>query len=93
MKPRLLEVAIKIFLGVFELFFVGYVCSLRLEGIGWMLIFFSIGLLFWILVHLAIMTPFIMTLRVSIIDISLYLAVHIFYLLAWLFQMDMGDSV
>ena len=92
MKPQLPEILIKIALVGFEFLFVGILCALRLQIIGWMLVILSIGFILWVLVHLALLTTFIITLKPRLIDILLYLALHFFYLFAWLFQSDSPDG-
>jgi len=49
-------------------------------------------LILWALVHLGLMTAFISVLKSSKIDTALYIAVHFFYLGAWLFQLDADDT-
>ena len=92
MDKRLAEVLIKFSLCLFELLFVGILCYYRVENIGWMLVILGLGILFWVLIHIALMITFIATLKLHILDLILYLAVHFFYLLAWLFQADVGDT-
>ena len=75
-----------------ELVFVGTLAALRVMNMGWMLILFGLLLVVWIIFHLGLMTAFVVGIRLSIIDVLLYLALHFFYLAAWLFQSDGGDS-
>ena len=92
MKTQFPEVLIKIVLIGLELMFVGILCAVRLQIIGWMLVILSIGFIFWVLFHLALMTGFILTMKTSVIDILLYIVLHLFYLVAWLFQSDSPDG-
>jgi len=92
MQKNLTSIVFKLLLGGFELLFVGVLCYMRVMDIGWMLIIFGLLLLPWVLLHLALMAVFIGSFKISLIDIGLYLAVHFFYLAAWLFQYDGGDS-
>ena len=92
MTKRLPEILIKAALIGVELLFVGLLCALRLQIIGWGLIILGLGILLWVLVHLGLMTAFIIGLKIRLPDILLYLAVHTFYLTAWLFQSDGGDG-
>ncbi len=92
MQKQYPQLVFKILLMLFELLFVGALLYLRLLNFGWMFIIFGILLLGWVLFHLALMAAFIAGFKVSIIDIGLYLGVHFFYLAAWLFQSDGGDS-
>lgn len=95
MKKKLPEILIKLVFTGMELAFVGLVAYIRILNIGWMLIIFGLLLVLWILFHLGVMTAFIASLRLSIIDIPLYLlylAIHFFYLGGWLLQVDGGDD-
>lgn len=92
MNRNLPQLVFKILLALFELLFVGGVLYLRFLDMGWMFIIFGILLLAWVLFHLALMAVFIAGFKASLIDIGLYLGVHFFYLAAWLFQSDGGDS-
>ncbi len=92
MKSKLPEILLKVLLGGAELIFAGILCYLRVLNAGWLLIIFGLGLVLWVLLHLGLMTAFIVSFRLSIIDIALYLAVHFFYLWAWLLQSDGGDT-
>jgi hypothetical protein len=92
MKNKLPEILIKFLLAGAEIIFVGVLCYLRVLNTGWLLLIFGIVLILWALFHLGLMTAFIVSLRLSALDIALYLAVHFFYLWAWLFQSDGGDS-
>jgi hypothetical protein len=92
MKNRLPEILLKVFLGLMELVFVGLLCALRVANIGWLLIIFGLGLVVWVLLHLGLMTAFIVSFKLRLLDIALYLAIHFFYLWAWLFQSDGGDT-
>ena len=92
MKNKLPKNLIKFLLAGAEVLFVGILCYLRVLNGGWNLLFYGILLILWALIHLGLMTAFIVSLKLSMIDIVLYLAVHFFYLWAWLFQYDGGDS-
>ena len=93
MNNKLLpEIIVKVVLVGFELLFVGILCALRLQIIGWMLVILGLGFILWVLVHLGLLTVFIISIKARVIDILLYLAVHFFYLFAWLFQSDSDDG-
>ena len=89
---KLPEILIKIFLAGLELLFIGALAYARVLNTGWILILMGFGLIIWIVIHLALMAVFIASLKLHILDILLYLAVHLSYTLAWLFQSDGGDS-
>jgi len=89
---KLPEILIKIALVVLEIIFAGVLVYFRVLNTGWILILMGLGLVIWLLVHLALMTVFIASLKLQLLDISLYLAVHFFYTWAWLLQPDGGDS-
>jgi hypothetical protein len=92
MKNKLLEILLKVSLGIGEVAFVGVLCYLRILNTGWLLILFGLLLVLWVFLHLGLMAAFIASFRMNLVDIALYLALHVFYLLAWLFQSDGGDS-
>ena len=92
MKNKLPNTQTKYLLIGAEVLFVGILCFMRVLNMGWMLIIFGILLILWALIHLGLMIAFIVSLRLNVIDIALYLAVHFFYMWAWLFQYDGGDS-
>ena len=92
MKNKLPEILLKVLMGFAELFFVGILGYLRVLNIGWLLIIFGLGLVLWVLFHLGLMTAFIVSFRLRLVDIALYLGLHFFYVGAWLFQSDGGDS-
>ncbi len=94
MENTHLSPLIKILLIGAEVLFVGTLFLMRLAIGGWLLIILVVPLILflWALVHLGLMTAFIIFLRSSKIDIALYLAVHFFYLGAWLFQTDADDN-
>lgn len=92
MKNNQLVIIAKIFLGVVEVVYVGGLCFLRVLNIGWLLIIFGLVLVLWVVVHLGLMTALITSFKTNWMDISLYLAVHFFYLWAWLLQVDGGDT-
>jgi hypothetical protein len=90
--PPQKKILIKFLLVGAEIVFVGILCYMRVLNMGWLLFIYGILLILWMLIHLGLMTSFIVTLRLSAMDIALYVAVHFFYLWAWLFQSDGGDS-
>ncbi len=92
LEHKHLSALTKILLIGAEVLFVGILFLMRLGIAGWLLIIFGVLLILWAFVHLGLMTAFITVLRSSKIDIALYLAVHFFYLGAWLFQTDAGDN-
>ena len=53
MKTIIPEVLIKIGLAVLEIIFVGALAYARILNTGWILILMGIGLLAWIVIHLA----------------------------------------
>jgi hypothetical protein len=91
MNKKTIEICLKILLFGAVLIFVGALCVLRVMNMGWYLIIFGLGLAVWVLIHLGLMAVFIAFLRLKPLDIILFLAVHFFYLWAWLFQVDGGD--
>ena len=92
MKSKLPEIVIKVVLIGLEVLFVGILCALRLQIIGWMLVILGLAFIAWVLLHLGLMTAFIIGMKVRAADVVLYLATHFFYLIAWLFQTDSGDG-
>jgi hypothetical protein len=92
MKNRLPEILLKLILFGAELIFVGGLGYLRVLNIGWLLFIYGLLLIPWILIHLGLLAVFIARLKVNLLDLGLYLIVHFFYLGAWLFQSDGGDS-
>ena len=92
MKTTLPEILLKIALAILELLFVGALLYARILNTGWMMIILGLGLIIWLIIHLALMFVFIAGLKLRIIDILLYLTVHFFYTFAWLLQSDGGDS-
>jgi hypothetical protein len=92
MKNKLPEILIKFLLFGAEIVFVSILCYMRVLNVGWMLLIYGILLILWVLIHMGLMTAFIVSLKLSAVDIALYIAVHFFYLWAWLFQADGGDS-
>ena len=92
MKNKLLEILLKILLGIAELAFVGILGYLRILNTGWLLILFGLGLVLWVIFHLGLMAAFIASFKLKLPDVALYLALHFFYLWAWLLQSDGGDS-
>ncbi len=87
-----LDVRVKFLLIGAEALFVSILVLMRLSIAGWLALIFGILLIAaWISFHLVLMTAFILSLRSSIIDWVLYGAVHLFYMLAWLFQYDADD--
>ena len=92
MKNKLVEILLKVLLGGAELAFVGGLGYMRILNTGWLLILFGLGLVLWVVFHLGVMAVFIASFRLKILDTALYLALHFFYLWAWLLQSDGGDS-
>ena len=92
MQTKLPAILTKIALIALEILFVGLIGYFRMQNIGWIFIIFGLALLLWDLIHLGLLTTFIITLKPRPLDILLYLAVHFFYLWGWLLQSDGGDS-
>lgn len=82
----------RLILAGFELAFVSALVILRIMNIGWILVIFGLLLVVWLLFHLGLMTAFIVGMKLSPIDLVLFLALHFFYFSAWLFQVDGGDT-
>ncbi len=93
MSDKKLDIRVKFLLIGAEVLFVSILGLMRLSIAGWLVLIFGILLIAaaWIGFHLVLMTAFILSLRSSIIDWVLYGAVHLFYMLAWLFQFDADD--
>lgn len=92
MNEKSKRILVKLLLVIFEFAFVAILFFLRVLDIGWIYILFGILLVLWAIIHLGLMTSFIVSSKFSLSNIALYLVVHFFYMVAWLFQSDGGDS-
>jgi hypothetical protein len=91
-SDKKLDIRVKFLLIGAEVLFVSILGLMRLSIAGWLALIFGILLIVaWIGFHIVLMTAFILSLRSRIIDWVLYGAVHLFYMLAWLFQYDADD--
>ena len=92
MADKELDIRVKFLLIGAEALFVSILGLMRLLILGWLALIFGILLIVaWMGFHIVLMTAFILSLRSRIIDWVLYGAVHLFYMLAWLFQYDADD--
>lgn len=87
-----LDIRIKFLLIGAEVLFVGILGLMRIAITGWLVLIFGFLLIAWVVFHLVLMSAFILNLRSSTLDMVLFIAVHLSYLLAWLFQSDADDS-
>lgn len=86
-----LDIRIKFLLIGAEVLFVGILGLMRIAITGWLVLIFGFLLIAWVVFHLVLMSAFILNLRSSTLDMVLFIAVHLSYLLAWLFQSDADD--
>ncbi len=91
MARKDLDIWIKFLLIGAEVLFVGILSLMRIAITGWLVLIFGFLLIAWVVFHLVLMSVFILNLRSSTLDMVLYIAVHLSYLLAWLFQSDADD--
>lgn len=91
MNEKSKSILVKLILVIFEFAFIAILFFLHVLDIGWIFILFGILLVLWAIIHLGLMTSFIVSSKFSLSNISLYLVVHFFYMVAWLFQSHVGD--
>lgn len=87
-----LDDRIKFLLIGVEVLFVYIFGLVRLATMEWLSLFAWMGLLMWPFVHVMIVSAFILSFRLRFTDAVLYIAVHLFFLLAWLLQSDFANN-
>ncbi|MEJ5343931.1 MAG: hypothetical protein WHS83_03365 [Chloroflexus sp.] len=87
-----LDDRIKFLLVGVEVLFVYIFGLVRLATMEWLSLFAWMGLLLWSFVHVMIVSAFILSFRLRFTDAVLYIAVHLFFLLAWLLPLDFASN-